>query len=382
MIRNIACLLFAAFVSMSDAQSRPVNFSTHSPEFFEQLLTGRVWISVRPNAEGKEAQRARAQYFHPNGRVYTCYVSGSAYRPFAGNWRVVESRRGYALLNRYRSHRAPDPAKKKGHQPIFYDPNSGALHTEGFSRSRKSWRVVASGWIQEAWPAALRDACPSLGFPGGVIVNEKQTALSIDEMRAQDPDAPIRNFPGSELRRSGGTGIGAAGGGPTMTVDEVRAFFRGTDGMLFHAPVRIDVALVHRPEGDEFWRIRKGQVVDIAVLETAPDGRTITAEWEQSGKKYVYHVGYPIPLLPTGRRYAAFRLMDRLAAREEPVTLPLGNGEAPIRFAANRTAATPTDSGKWWLSRGNLHVDIGGKTAAWPWREVAERAGAADIAAR
>ena len=60
---------------------------------------------------------------------------------------------------------------------------------------------VTDGWVQESWPRVAVAWCPDR-VPAGMPINERQTAKSLDDMRKQDPDAPIRHFmgvPGTSL---------------------------------------------------------------------------------------------------------------------------------------------------------------------------------------
>ena len=64
---------------------------------------------------------------------------------------------------------------------------------------------MSEGWVQDSWPVAAKRWCPDLDLPAELPINERQTAKYLDDMRGQDPDAPIRHFKGVP-----GTSLGEA----------------------------------------------------------------------------------------------------------------------------------------------------------------------------
>ena len=244
--------------------------------------------------------------------------------------------------------------------------------------------MLSQGWVQESWPRALKDACPALGLPPGLPVNEKQTSARMDEAIAQDLDAPVRAFPGSELRAPGATGLALAGGGPTVTAAELARFLADHDGTVLESPEGARVVLVLGPEKDELWRLdERGEVADVGWLLPDADGAEIVLQWERLPRKDRYRVGDPFPLLPTGERHAAMRLMDRIVSRDQEVRLPfMGRENVAFRFAAGGSVTARTGDGeriegRWRWSRGSLHVALDGvrDVAAYPWRALAGRLG-------
>ncbi len=155
----------------------PRNISSHSREFFERLLTGRVWVAHRPDYQGEHViqNRVQAVYHGPDGTASSCWCTAENYHHKASRWRIANSRKR-GLVNYYRSGTAPDPKKRKGHTPIFYDPGSGRLHSEEWIRRQVLWHRGKVGWVQDNWPRAMKDACPDLKLPAELPINEKQTS--------------------------------------------------------------------------------------------------------------------------------------------------------------------------------------------------------------
>ena len=387
---GFAAALLAAAADAAHAAS-PRNYSSHGAAFFSELPAGRVWLYERPNSARAEDRGALwGSYYRPDGTVLSCVHLDGARTAQSDRWRIVPSRRFRALHNYYRAGTAPDPAQARGHVPIFYDPGSGRLHTESLPDGGapgglpSGWFVLSQGWVQESWPRALKDACPGLGLPPGLAVNENQTSARMDEAVAQDPDAPVRAFPGSELRAPGATGLALAGGGPATMAEELARFLADHDGTVLESPEGARMVLVLGAENDELWRLDEhGGVADVGRLLPDAGGAEIVLQWERLPRRDRYRVGDPFPLLPTGERHAAMRLMDRIAARNRDVRLPfMGREDMAFRFAAGGSVTARTEGGepvegRWRWSRGSLHVVLDGvrDAAAYPWRALAGRLG-------
>ena len=150
----------------------------------------------------------------------------------------------------------------------------------------------------------------------------------MEEAIAQDPEAALRAVPGSALRAPGSTGLALAAGAPTVTADELAHFLAANDGHVLENPARARLVLALGPERDELWRLDAGDdVADTAVLLPTADG-----------------------------------------------------GEMAVRFAPDGTVIAASEDGdgiggRWWWSRGDLHVALDGasETSAYPWRAVAAR---------
>lgn len=401
--RSTLALVAAAFVATAaedvSAQSGPRNFSSHDAAFFTDLLADRVWLYERPSST-QAGDRGLVWGIHhgADGRALACIHLDGAWQTREGRWRVVPSPRFRALYNYREAGTEPDLGHVKGHVPIFYDPESGRLHSESLGAAGSpggplsGWFVLSLGWVQESWPQALIDACPGLDLPALLAVNRNQTSAIMEEAVAQDPEAALRVVPGSDLRAPGSTGVALAAGAPTVTAGELRRFLAANDGHVLESPAGVRLVLALGGKRDELWRLdAEGEVVDTAVLLPSADGTGITVQWERLPRRLEYRLGDPFPLRQTGVRYGAHLLMDRLIADGRPVSLPLGDGgEAAVRFAAGgRASAAPEDQveveGRWWWSRGNLHLALDGApgrspvpgrfpvvgTSAYPWRTLA-----------
>ncbi|MDE0410177.1 MAG: hypothetical protein OXN81_20220 [Alphaproteobacteria bacterium] len=387
--------LAAASAGNAWGQSGPLNYSSHDAAFFTDLLSDRVWVYERPNS-AQAADRGLVWGVHHagDGSASACFHLGGTWQTGTGRWRVVPSARFRALYNYQETGTEPDPGHGEGHVPVFYDPDSGRLHSESLgagspdwppggplSGPLNGWFVLSLGWVQESWPRALKDACPGLELPAGLPVNESQTAAAMEEAIAQDPDAALRALPGSSLRAPGSTGLGMAAGAATVTADELSGFLLANDGYVLESPAGARLVLALGPERDELWRLdAAGGVVDTALLLPTDGGAGIAVQWERLPRRQDYRVGDPFPLRPTGERHGAFLLTDRLAAAGSAVRLPFGDhGDVTVRFASDGTVtaggAAADRSGRWWWSRGALHVALDGLagTSAYPWRALAAR---------
>ena len=351
------------------------NYVPYDKAFHEALLTGRVWLF---EGLGRFRNVMQGYVFGSDGKAIKCtarrrldgkllWVPGTSYRwslidrhPRAGV-RVQEDRGGG--LQKYASK--------------FYDPETGSLSTE--IRHEGSWLLANPGQIQDSWPRALADACPTLKLPAGMSINEKQTSLRMDELRRQDPTAPIRHFPGSEHRAPGRTGLGASQGAPTTTRDEVMAFLRAEDGNILKGTSGRGYAWTRYGDRDELWWLGGGGVhEDFMVPVWSADGSRMTVR--VGDREVVYHVGYPFPLEPTGHRHPAWQITDWLIASGHVLEVPgLGAAWRGVRFHANhRAEAFPAPGGPaaaagWRWTQGQLQVWLGGVSAAEHWRSLADR---------
>ena len=145
---------------------------------------------------------------------------------------------------------------------------------------------------------------------------------------------------------------------------------------------RVIVSGRHHPE---IWKIGDdGEVLDTGhFVPTGVAGR-VRVEWEKSAPAEwgALAVGV-MPWKATGERFAAFRLTDWLVARANATGLPyFGRDAVAFRFGASGVLeATLEDGGKvagrWWWSRGRLHLEIEGlkDVATYEWRALAARVG-------
>ena len=249
----------------------PRNISSHSLEFFKSLLTGRVWVAHWPDYQGDEViqNRVQAVYHNPDGTAPSCWYFAEDYRYRTDNWRIAPSRQR-GLVNLWRAGTEPDPRKKRGHAPVFYDPTSGRLHSEIWIQRQVLWHRAKVGWVQKSWPRAMKDACPDLKLPADLPINEKQTSRFMQDLRLQDPDAPLRNFPGSDrLRTPGGIGIAQARamGRLPLPTAELRKLFNDQHGNIFKGTSGRRYVLSFSENHSQLW--------DIELLGASPTSGTL-----------------------------------------------------------------------------------------------------------
>ena len=343
----------------------------------------------RPGSSLAEDRSAVWAHYHaPDGRLLACAHLGGEYAGAEARWRVVPSRAFRALYNYLEPGAEPDPGRRHGHTPIFHDSETGALHNEAL-RGEGRWAIASRGWVQESWPAAMKEACPDLSLPASLPVNRRQTATRIDAMMAQDPDAAIRNAPGSHLRGPGATGIAAAQGRARLPAADLARFLAENDGFVLTDTAGARHVLVLGADGDELWLLdAEGGVVDAGLLVPAAGGAEIAVYYSRLPVRPRYRIGDALPFLPTGERFAAMRTTDRVAAQGTPVVLPVpGRSETVVRLRADGSLSaegggTETVPGTWRWSRGELVVTLegtGGESGisgtSVPWRVLAEQAG-------
>ena len=143
-------------------------------------------------------------------------------------------------------------------------------------------------------------------------------------MMAQDTDAPLRGFPGSELRGPGATGIAASGGLPLLPAAALKRFLEDNNGRVLVDNAGARHVLVLGPDRDELWLLDgsggggTGAIADTGHLVPAAGGAEIALHYERLPLRPRFQVGDALPLLPTGERHAAMRLTDWLAALQRP----------------------------------------------------------------
>ena len=377
-------LFAAAAAAWGQSPAGGPNYSSHAASFFEELLAGRVWVLERPNSSRADDRgMAWAHYHAPDGRLLACAHLGGEYAGAVARWRVVPSRRFRALYNYLEPGAGPDPGRRRGHTPLFYDPETGALHNERLG-GEGGWAVASRGWVQESWPRAMEEACPDLALPASLPVNRHQTAARIDAMMAQDPDAVVRNVPGSHLRGPGATGIAAAQGRISLGPMALGHFLAENDGFVLTDTAGARHVLVLGADGDELWLLdADGGIADTGLLVPAAGGAEIAVHYARLPVRPRYRIGDALPFLPTGERFAAMRIADRLAAEGTPLVLPLaGRTETVVRLRADGSltaegGGTSGVPGIWRWSRGELVITLEGAAGeiGIPWRELADRAG-------
>lgn len=126
----------------------PLNQPSHSAEFFEDLLTNRLWVYERFGAPA-------AMYFGPDGAFRNCSLRAdhSGYRSSGPEWewsigdRHTKSNLQIALY----------PSSRRISMVIIYTPDSGRFHAEQYFKYSKSCQIIHDGWIQETLPAVIMD---------------------------------------------------------------------------------------------------------------------------------------------------------------------------------------------------------------------------------
>ena len=348
-----------------------VNYTPYSASFYENLLSDKVWIFRNP-ARRTYRDVPHFMIFRSDGQRLRC--TGRWITRYKLDWMGDELARwsvqgkGTGAVVRY------DYEKRKPtYVHFFYDPASGTLAVDLLKSDvdrRRTWTRGATGWVQNSLPRSLTDACPGLDLPAGMQINEKQTSQKLDELRRQDPDAPIRNFPGSHLRAPGTTGLGASRGAPTTTAEEVDAYLAAQEGNILKSPAGNGFVYARTEAIGEFWAVGEDGAEEEFVLPVrSQDGDKITARI--GGRDVVYMVGYPFPFRPTGHRHAAFQLTDEFLARPYPRELPfMGEAYANKRFVfhpkgkfsvvdeAGNLVEGPHFAGTWAWTKGNLEMTV------------------------
>lgn len=146
--------------------------------------------------------------------------------------------------------------------------------------------------------------------------------------------------------------------------------------------LRVIAAARFRPE---IWKVAAdGEVVDVGYFVAAGTGGGVRVEWEQSPP-----VEWPLaasgigPWKRTGGRFDAFRLTDWIVGQQVPVGLPFfGRGSVPFEFGKAGGLEVGLKeggkvSGRWWWSKGRLHVEVEGlgDVATYEWKSLAARLG-------
>ncbi len=380
------------------------NASSHDAKFFRDLLIGRVWVVGAPrDMTSVAALYVDAKYDRRRGliKLYWCREIAKVKKDgrYDGTGRYghqtymmrIRDDGDYHSVRKY-VHPGVNHREGRIRHLLFYESISGQLHRENWDRQQGRWVVTHHpGWVQDGLPRAIKDACRHLKYPSYLTINEKQTSLRFRELRAQDPDAPIRNFPGSELRALGAVGTPMAEGRPPMVVrNRLKDFLEAHNGKLLRS-IRDKVHHALMLQGGsgghyEVWRLKPDsyEIEDVGHLVWSPDFEEIVVRFETLDVRLGFRLGGVFPLVPTGRRHAPTLLMDWLVAREGHVALPfVDNENIDFRFHADgRVEASRRDGsgpvpGTWRWSRGELVVQLEGidSFTRYPWRELARHVG-------
>ena len=373
MLRYVSLFLAATVVSSACFASDtpglprlPINISSHSAKFFENLLGGRVWVFNRQGAPA-------AIHFTREHRAIGCRAGRSknaSPQPFRRmDWRIGAPNKPTRLLLAEQGANAGKPATAL---VIIYDPRSGRLHTERYSQDTGKWRIDRDGWIQNRWPEALRGACSPPSLPPELSIDPNQTSLDWKDLKRIA--SPILDHPGSGYSYIGATGLGASAGRPTMTPQQVEEYERLLHGVIGVSHFDERFVFVRTPGGSEIWLLNdRDDVLKVGVVSPV-SGRDINViRWRRGSLPDIsYRVRFPIPVRPTPRRHPAFRMMEELVASKRPVSPGRsGSGLADLVFRPDGRLESDAGAGRWWISKGEIRIKIGGKATGWPWRAFA-----------
>ena len=355
------------------------NHSSQDAAFFERLMFGRVFIYERrdlPNV-------VEGQLILDDGSILWCFF-GRASRTYSLasydlSFETHSTGAARTLRGRGKTHRSL----------VFYDRKTGTLREEYLAShedpNKRYWRQNRSGWVQDSWPRFLAEVCPTAPLSTGMKINGKQTSSRFDELRRQDADAPIRDFPGSQHTGPGRTGLAASDGKPTTTLEEIEAWMKSQEGnVLVSSRGKVYVFAEGWGEGTEIWAIGfDGNTRAFGRITRKTD--TSGQEWSISeipGVGTVYYpIGYPLPLMSTGHRHPAWQITDWLIESGRVLEVPgLGEGWKGVRFHPdNRAEVFPADGGApvtggWRWSKSQLQVWLGdGWSALEHWQDLATR---------
>ena len=376
MLRIVSLILTATVLSSACYASDtpglprlPINISSHSANFFESLLAGRVWVF---NWHGAPA----AIHFTREHQATGCWTgrsSTSFMRPFRYmDWQIgtPQNRTSLQLTGH-----GPDGYNPTYSVVIIYDPRTGRFHAEQYSRNTKKWHVNWDGWIQGQWPAALRRKCSSLSLPADLPVNRHQNSLDWNHLKRVA--SPIQNHPGSQYSYIGATGLGASSGQPTMTPQQVNNYERDMHGVVGITHYDERFVFVQTSNGNQVWLLDDhDDIIEVGTVTPVP-GRDINViRWRGSFPDYSYRVRFPIPVRPTPRHHPVFQMMIELVASERPVTLGHpGSSTAVFIFRPTGKLHSTNGTAAWWISEGEIKLKINDKVAGYPWREFADAAG-------
>ena len=352
LILTATVLSSACFASDTPGLPRlPINISSHSASFFESLLGGRVWVF---NWQGAPA----AIHFAREHRAIGCRAgrsSTSSARPFRHmDWQIgtPNNRTGLQLTVFGPGGENPTYA-----MVIIYDPRTGRLHAEQYSRDSKQWHVNRDGWIQDRWPASLRGMCSPPSLPPDLSIDQHQSSVDWNDLKRTA--SPIRNHPDSEYSYIGATGLGASSGQPTMTPQQVENYERLMHGVIGATHFDRRFVFVQVPNGSQVWLLDdRDDIIEVGTVSPVR-GRDINViRWRGSFPDYSYRVRFPLPVRPTPRLHPAFQMMIELVASERSVTLGHpGSSTSVFVFRPAGKLHSVNGAGTWWVSEGENQAE-------------------------
>ena len=138
-------------------------------------------------------------------------------------------------------------------------------------------------------------------------------------------------------------------------------------------------------EKTEIWKVDEGgRIADTGYAAWLSAGKELRVDWESggAGRWKVARAGL-FPWKSTGERFSAFRLSDWMIAGGKAFGLPfLGSENIAFTFKAKGVVSAGKKGGgevmgKWWWSRGLLHLDLEGfkEVATYEWISLARHVG-------
>ena len=345
-------------------RENPRNLSSHPPEFFRDLLAGRVWVHRQhglPAAilfakdgtlKGCWSNRARTRYVRSNSTMKWKIGTPAGASNLDVSWTKSGTERHYRTV-------------------IIYNPVTGAFHGERFFSKTKTWKIGYSGWLQNSWPAALQEACPTLVLPVDLPVDEYQNSTDWAEIVRNA--SPVKRHPGSAHSYPGATGLAATNSQRTMTPAQVAQLRKRAHGFISHHTAGHTLVAVNNPGAREIWMLDPdNDIVDTASVTSAINDTINIVHWKSFGIRSSHRVGFPVPVLLTSKRHPAFQMMDDLADNNRTVVLPdTGNPPVSCTFSRDAEIHSPSSNGTWFISRGKIHLEISGFARSYPWRKFA-----------
>ena len=187
-----------AFISMTGEEAKREPEFRHPPgnvraEDMYELFAGNVLVVDKArganfNTYGAPDHALKVIFLGPDGRYLFCGIGGNAeYFISERNWAPskFKHRKVYLPLLDPAIH-----AKGPGLSPLYDGATGQIVH---YRHRNKTWHTWDVGHLQKRLPRAVWTLCPD--FPSaeelGVGVNEKQTAITYDQLIAQDPGKRI-----------------------------------------------------------------------------------------------------------------------------------------------------------------------------------------------
>ena len=163
-----------------------------SPEQLRGLLSGRVQVTERKAGRGQGFLLVRR--FDEDGRWTGCAINRKLKAWFqTGDWTVAADTRGRGKLFASADRGRAENRLRINPTIIHYSPDTGRLLWRFRPVKGDAWLDWNEGWLQSAWPQIAVTKCPDLNL-GGAAVNGSQTAATLEALRAQAPDALLRDL--------------------------------------------------------------------------------------------------------------------------------------------------------------------------------------------